>query len=210
MNNYILLRSRLLSGCGCTPASMSYVLTLRLKLVQYWQIHFWRGSGGESQYIPLLSCTYADLQCNVADWCPCFSLVMVVSTHSFYSNKYFQRRSYLLLSCFHNYNNTNWLIFFSLWSFDPFPPWLLWLMNTQYQYFVVFVVPVSHSCWPWATDENEEERKEGRKIRYQSHYHVIGTWSFQAKHDPSEIRVNKSTQSRRACDRGFVYIVKLK
>jgi len=83
-NNYILLRSGLSSGCGCTPTSMSYALTLGLKPVQYWQIHFWKGSCGESQYIPLLSCTDEDLQFNVADWCPCFSLVLVVSAHALY------------------------------------------------------------------------------------------------------------------------------
>ena len=109
-NNYILLRSGLSSGCGFTSTSMSYVLTPRLKPVQYWQIHFWKGSGGEPQYIPLLSCTDEELQFNVAGWCPCFNLVMVVSTHSLYSYKNCQRRSYLLLSCFHNYNNTSWLI----------------------------------------------------------------------------------------------------
>jgi hypothetical protein len=43
--------------------------------------------------------------------------------------------------------------------------------------------------------------KENEEVTDQSHDIVTGTWSFQAKNDPSEISVHKSTQSRKACNR---------
>jgi hypothetical protein len=110
-NNYILLRSGLSSGCGCTPACMSYVLTVRLKLVHTSRFIFGKAvveSHNAYHSYPVQMKIYSlMLQIDVC----VFSLVMVVSIRSLCSYKNCQRRSYVLQSCFHNYNNnTSWLI----------------------------------------------------------------------------------------------------